>query len=241
MGTDASRRGQARARAARPRARSVERPRSRTSTAPTCCTGWAVPLRALEHCRLRSRSSPRRSLWQRVGSAVRPAQGRHLRLALTLLPAPARLGGRARGLELALELAEGLGDAGRSPTRTSRPRSWQSDRATGSWRARTRSARRTSTSAGRQAQLRPADEQHRRAQLPSRQRRGGGAVPQGRVPRRSRQRRRGRRRLRDQLARARASRDRRAGAGGRASTQSPGAARRPRRTISTRSATQSSL
>jgi hypothetical protein len=69
---------------------------------------------------------------------VRSAPGRHSRLALALLPPPARLAGRARGRR-----------AGPRAGRTSR-RPWSpSARATGCLRGRTRSGRGATTKSSR--------------------------------------------------------------------------------------------
>ena len=78
---------------------------------------------------------------------LRSPQGRHLPLALTLLPPTARLGSRARGRRAGPRARRGnRRSRAPSPTPISRPRSSRSATATGSRRAPTPSGRRTSTS-----------------------------------------------------------------------------------------------
>ena len=80
-------------------------------------------------------------------AAERPPPGGHPRLALALLPAPARLGGRARGHRAQPRAGRAVSTTSSpSRTRSSRLRSSPSGAATGCARARTPRRRRASTS-----------------------------------------------------------------------------------------------
>ena len=202
-----------------------------------------LPLQALEHrdrdrrCSTRRSSSPSAPGCRATCSARRSSTGARAATAASATSRP-----RARTSSARSSSPRASATARRWATSTSRPRSSPSARATGCSRARTPSARRSQyEEIADRAERRPAAEQPRRPQLPARQARGRGPVPEGRVrdvARRRQRRRRGARRL---VARAGASPHRRR-------SRSPRSRRAtrsrllggPRSTSSTRSATRSS-
>ena len=162
-------RGSTRARAAR-RGADLQRPRPRRGPLPA----RRLQVQALVDRDLGGAARRGARARRALRASVRPAALEHPRLALALLPAPARLGGCARGRRAALELAEGLErPRARRARAISRPRS--SPSGTGHWvLARSYAERaKTLTRSSPTGQRRQAAEQPRRPQLPARQARGG--------------------------------------------------------------------
>ena len=172
-------------------ARSSSAPSSPTSTAPTCSTGSASAGTCFPASRPRSVCfNEALVLAERSGLPSDELRLEHLRVALALLPPPARLRGRARGRRARARARRG--DARRARARrrrTSRRRSLAER--DGHWvlaRTYAEKAKAQYEELTDRAQRRPAAQQPRRPRVPARQARAGGRAPEACVRRRARAR-----------------------------------------------------